>query len=304
MIVKEGGNATSKWGTVRANQRDIQTAVRKIASVLGVPDSEIQAGLLGSTEMTLLGYKDDSGDIDIALQADKFDMQQTHEKMVAAVDGEGVLMPGIKVASYAVPTSADKKVQVDLMFFDNSTYAKFMYHSDEGRESKYKGMVRNILMIAIVRHMMKPGDVVIKDDDGKVIAQAKYSLDIPRGIKRSYKIAPIGRSGERVKTLKAVEPNELAAELEKIDPNYKNITINTASELINDPNAVAEFVFGPGVAAKDVMTTEQALTLFQKTDRITPQQKSTIAMDVVTTLERAGVDYPPVLDKIASSTSA
>jgi hypothetical protein len=301
MILKEGGNATSKWGTTRATQRDVQVAVQKVATVLGIPTTEVQAGLLGSTEMTLLGYKDDSGDIDIALDTKKFDMRETHEKMAAAVDGEGVLSPGIKVGSYAVPTAEDKKVQVDLMFFDAPTWAKFMYHSDEGRNSSYKGMVRNIIMIAIVRHMIQPGDVVIKDDEGNVIARAKYTLDVTKGIRRSYKVAFVGRGGKRVKTLTSVDPESLKVEIEKIDPSYKNLEINTKEDLINDPDAVAQFIFGEGVSARDIQTAEQVLTTLEKTDKIPPQLKATIAHDAAVTLQRAGVKYPPLLDKIASS---
>lgn len=300
MFLLEGGRATEKWGTQRATQRDIQVVARFFASALNVPENEVMENLLGSTNMTMMGYAEDSGDVDIALNTSKHKMEATHKKILKRVNEEGVLSPRIRVGSYAVPVGNDKKVQADLMFFDNMKWAKFMYLNEQGRSSKYKGVVRNVLLVSMIRHMTKPGDIVIKDQYDNTVARAKYSLDINSGIKRTYKVIPTLEYGAKPATLQAVSAAEFQNQINAMGPQYAAATIDTRDSVIDDPDEAMQFVFGDDVTAADVVTPEQTLALLKKSSTIPDQLKSIIAKDAVLTLRKLDVKYPPGLDKLAT----
>lgn len=261
-FLAEGGNATSKYNTARANTSDISAALKFVSKTLNIPEKELENNLLGSTELTLLGKKKDSGDIDIALPLDKFDMADINKKMLSAVNGEGSLQSGTKVGSYAVPVN-DKKVQVDLMFVKDKDWAKFAFYSGHGRGSKYPGAVRNILLISTVINTIEPNkDFILKDEDGNVIARASRSFKLDTGVERLFKIAPINaKTGKHNKSLEKVTPEELEAFLQKLG---KNIKFSKDADIINSPDKVAALVFGQSVKAKDIMTAEDVIKHIKK----------------------------------------
>jgi hypothetical protein len=256
----EGGAATRSYETSRANQSDIAAAIKFVAKTLSVDEELLKSSLLGSTELTLLGKKKDSGDIDIALPKDDYDPHEVDEKMQAAVNGEGAYNAGTKVASYAVPVNG-KKVQVDLMFIKNIEWAKFIYHSSLGNGSKYPGAVRNIMMFTVLTQRAKEGeDVVVKDDDGNVIARASRSIKMDSGLERLFKIASKTKTGY-TKTLKKVEPDDVKNFLKSIG---KNVSFNDSVDTIDDPKEVVEFIFGKGTKPEDVKTAEGVIKLIKK----------------------------------------
>jgi hypothetical protein len=294
--ITEGGAATSSYNTMRATKTDITSALKNVARVLDIPLSTLKANLLGSTELTLLGKQVDSGDIDIAFKKSDSDMQQLDQKMMAAVEGRGKLSAGLGVGSYAVETTPGRYVQVDLMFVDNTDWAKFMYHSEFGAGSEYKGVIRNLILEAVCRHSQQQGDIIVKDADGNLIARGSMGIDSNKGMKRIFKIALVNkRTGLRNKSLTAVTPAELKAELVALDPKYGGSEIEYADKLIDDSSKVTEILFGEGVLPGDISSAEKLIAVIAKTSKISKAQKSVIARDAILTLERRSLPVPPTL---------
>lgn len=254
----EGGNATAKYGTSRANKKDIEDILRKVGISLKL---DLTERLLGSTNLTLAGKKKDSGDIDIAITSDdNVNMEEAHEKMMELANNEGSLNKGTNVGSYAIPIN-DKKVQVDLMFVNSGDWARFIYHSAEGDKSAYPGVVRNFLLMAAVRYTLEPGkDVIVKKDD-QVVARASRALKLDTGLERLFKMAN-QKNGKFGKGMNKVEPVQLQKQIDQLAG--KPVKFSHDAEIINDPNEVAQFLFGKGVTAKDLMTAEDVIKHIKK----------------------------------------
>lgn len=266
-IISESGKATEKWDTSRANKSDIDKALSLASDASGIPKDELKSNLLGSTELALLGKKKDAGDIDIAiLFTSDEDMMKLHNKMMDTFNNEGTIQKGLKVASYAVPVSKDKKVQLDFMFVPDTKWAKFNFFSSEGNKSKYKGAIRTYLLIIASRFKLKDGeDLTVFDDKGNLIARTSMAWKPSAGIERVFKIAPMKAKGEgRLKSMVNVSPEKLKSELVKIDPKYKNIKFSDKPEFINDPNKAAEHLFGKGTKASDLDSAEEIVALIKK----------------------------------------
>lgn len=297
-ILSESGKATEKWGTSRASKSDIEQALKSISKVIDVDFSVLKNQLLGATELALLGYKNDAGDVDIAIELKSPEyMDELHIKMMDAFNNEGMLQKGTKVGSYAIPVSDKKKIQVDLMFVPDVKWAKFHFSSEEGKSSKYKGAVRGQLLMAASRYTLKPGeDLVVLDDQGNAIARASRAWVPSEGVKRVFKIAPMNKKGTaRLKGLENVSPEELRKELIKIDPKYKDVKFSDKADIILDPDKAAEHIFGKGVKAKDVATTEQVINLIKKTFSKSDQEK--IFKDVAQSFKNDDIKLPPELTK-------
>jgi hypothetical protein len=164
----EGGAATKSYRTERATQVDVNRAVRIVSKTLGI---DVSGSLLGSSETTLQGKKESSGDIDIALSKSDMTPAEAHTRMMKLTGNKGSWNKGTNVGSYAVDVG-DKLVQVDLMYVSDKKWAKFIYHSSEGRGSNYPGIIRNLLLMAAMRHTHEKGkDFIVKQGD-EVIARA------------------------------------------------------------------------------------------------------------------------------------
>lgn len=258
----EGGGATSKYNTERANQADVKTALTFVSKTLGIPFDTLQSDLLGSTALTLMGKKKDSGDIDIAFSLEDSDVNEINEKMLKAVNGEGAYNAGTKVGSYAVPVNG-KKVQVDLMFVNNKDWARFMYHSSQGNGSKYSGAVRNILMFTALAHTQEKGkDFVLRDENGKPYARASKSITMDSGMKRLFKMSKFNeKTGKFNKSIDSVTPDELEAQLKKLG---KNVQFSKELEHTNDPKEIVQYIFGKNAKPEDVKTAEGVIALIKK----------------------------------------
>lgn len=261
-LLLEGGHATERFGVQRANKQDIEKAIGLVSKALGIDSSIIRDGLLGSTNLTLAGKKQDSGDIDIAMSSDDIDMDEANQKMLSLTNNEGALNKGTNIGSYAVDVGG-KKVQVDLMFVKSKQWAKFIYHSAHGDNSTYPGAVRNLILMAAVRFKQEAGkDVVIKKDD-QVIARASRALKLDTGLERLFKMAmKHKKTGKIGKNMQKVDPSELQQHVDQLVG--KPVKFSHDAEIVNDPDKVAAFIFGAGVKAKDLMTTEQVIEQVKK----------------------------------------
>lgn len=296
----EGGNATKRWNTARAAKADISEALQFVANALDVSTEYLETALLGSARTALMNLKSSAGDIDIAIPVSEFDPRQVHAKMIAAVNGEGTFNRGIGVGSYAVPVSTDKKVQVDLMFAPHREWALWMYHSAEGERSRYPGIVRNVLMAAIVSEslpkLMSTRDFQVFSDgknirvfdagSGNEIVRAAISLKPSTGLERLFKVAPVSsKTGARAKTMQPAMPKEVRQALTEL--GIENLEFDAKAFHLTDPERVARFIFGKAAKAQDFLTAESVLRWCY--ENLTDQQRQRVFDKARELLNRAGV---------------
>lgn len=261
-LLLEGGKATAEHGTVRATKSDIEAALKFVSKTTGLQVQQLKDHLLGSTAQTLAGLKKDSGDIDIAMIDDEH-RKDYEEKMTKAI-GIPPRKTGANVLSYAVPSTGDRRVQVDFMFVPDIEYAKFSYHSEPG--SKFKGAVRNLLIYSLVLNTPEVGkDVRIKDKDGNEVARASRSWQLDTGLKRVFKIAPLRKDGKgRTKSMVKATPEEVQAVAKEY--GYTG-TISKEEDNIISPSKIATMLLGSGGTEKDLKTSAENLISIIKKKR-------------------------------------
>jgi hypothetical protein len=248
--LKEGGFAASEWNVGRINKGDIPATIKYVSKISGIPVKELHP--LGS-----VGKKSTSGDIDLAVDINKYDMNDIHTKMMEELNDEGVMNKGTKIGSYAVPIQGHKgKVQVDLMYVNNVKWAQFAYFSSP--DSQYKGAIRTILLMAVAASLNEPGtDHFEFSEDGELIIRAGRTLDLATGLRRIFQHRPTKKKGGGyVKTMKSIPVDEFQKMFPEVEVQGDNV-------LIDDPEMVVQMLFGPGIKPADVDTAEEVLALIQ-----------------------------------------
>jgi len=148
------------------------------------------------------------GDIDIAINAKKYLNEGIEfNKISLSIDlilkesgFETTLLKGFDQVSVKIPINGDEKngfSQVDLMPTPDLKWAKFIYHSPNlaEDESKYKGAVRNALLMSLVS---EPSKDITKLFEGKIEEYNSLSIRFSTGlwnIKRSF----MGKKGQIIK---------------------------------------------------------------------------------------------------------
>lgn len=256
----EGGKATEKLGTVRANQQDIEAALNFVSKYTNIPIDTLKDRLLGSTRLTAMGAQKDSGDIDIAINNAEVDQDKVVDAMTFAT-GHKPHVTGGNVYSFAVPVKKHK-VQVDLMFVPDVAWAKFSHWASE--HSQHKSGVRNELLHSALKWSMEPGkDVRLKDENGNDIARASRAYKLDQGVERIFKIAPLRKDGKgaRVKAPVHATPEQVR---QTLDMEGHDAEFSSEADPIRDPEKFAKLLFGPKAAAKDLMSTERLITMIKK----------------------------------------
>ena len=286
----EGGAATATFNTVRATKDDIVRALDFVSKHTGIDRQKLEANLLGSTSHTLAGRKKDSGDIDIALEDGMFDRKVVVEKLKQATGMDKVHQTGGGTFSFAVPTGADRQVQVDLMFVPSEKWARFGFHS--ALDSQHKGAVRNLLLANLMKRLFEPGkDISIKDDEGNEVVRVRRVFKMDGGLERTFRVAPLRKDGKG-----RVAPRKGTAE--EADAILKQLgrkeTFSRDPDPILDPDKATEFMFGKGVKAKDALSAEQVIKLiFKRPDH------AEIFKDTIEDLEKAELSVPAEIKQFA-----
>lgn len=287
---KSSGKSTAHMGTTRASADDIKSALKFVAKHAGLDLDEVKSSLLGSTEKTLAGKQQDSGDIDIAVEEGSVNREEVIQKMLDATGTDEIHRAGAGVFSFAVPVPGGRKVQIDLMFVPSKKWAKFSFHS--APDSKYKGAVRSLLFVNMMKQIFEPGkDLEIKDpDDGEPVIRVRRSFKADVGLERLFKVRPMRKDGKgRTKNMGKATAAEVAAELkrmgldDKFDPNPDPIT---------DPDQAAKLMFGNGVRAEDVMSVEQIVNLIKKR-----KDAAVIFKNTMDDLKEQRLEVPPELER-------
>jgi hypothetical protein len=192
---------------------EIEPTLDKLEKILGI---DLKNNVLGS-----VGKKEFSGDIDIALDISNEDLPAFVEKLqnipeVLDLAKSSVIMTKVKIADYDPNKQVQGKprtgyVQVDFMPGDPG-WLKTYYHAPSEKDSKYKGVFRNLLLASIVARVNRK-DSEQKLPDGRAMQSERYMWSPTDGL---------------VKVLRTPEPNKKGDGYTKknnnkiIDGPYKN----------------------------------------------------------------------------------
>lgn len=222
---------------------------RNILPLLGL--NKYDAKAIGSFQKKPLTEK--YGDIDVALDAQKFIKEGLEfEEIATAINFileeaglETTLLKGFDQVSIKVPIAkTNEYAQVDLMPIINLEWGKFMYHSPniKENESKYKGAVRNALLMAIISESTKE---VNKLFEGQAEEYNSLAIRFPTGIwniKRSF----MGKRGKLV----------------------KKGTILESEFLTDNPQDVVDLAFGSGYGIGSLNSFETIWEMIHRKDFI------------------------------------
>jgi len=152
----EGGNVFKDGKgqpvTQRINQTDIKPTIAWLDQML--PDLNLMDNMLGST-----GLKPTSGDLDLAIDANKFSKEQLVAALTSWCRSQGlkpeewIKKSGISV-HFKTPITGRVDhgfVQTDFMFLNNVPFSKFILRPDVN--SKYQGALRNIMINSMAKSL-------------------------------------------------------------------------------------------------------------------------------------------------------
>jgi hypothetical protein len=245
---------------------EIEPTLDKLEKVLGI---DLKNNTLGS-----VGKKEFSGDIDIALEIKNEDIPDFVEKLknipeVLDLAKSSVIMTKVKIADYDPNKKVEGKprtgyVQVDFMPGDPS-WLKTFYHAPHEKDSKYKGVFRNILMSSIAAHLDRK-ESEQKISDGRPVQAERYMWSPTDGLIRVLRTPEPNKKGDgytKKNNNKIIDgpyknPNEIAKvlQLDSADDLYSYETLRKAM----DKNYPAELVnailkdFAENSVVKDIGT--------------------------------------------------
>jgi len=157
MNIFEGGNvfkdADGRALTQRINQADVKPTLAWLEEL--VPGLDLLNNTLGST-----GIKDTSGDLDIAVDANKVTKEQLQQQLEKWAISHGfkpqewVRKSGTAVHFKTPITGRPDRgyVQTDFMLMNNVPWSKFVLGAMPA-DSKFKGRERNVLMNSLAKSM-------------------------------------------------------------------------------------------------------------------------------------------------------
>lgn len=175
---------------------EIEPTLDNLEKVLGI---DLKNNTLGS-----VGKKEFSGDIDIALEIKPEDIPAFVEKLqgipeVLDLAKSSVIMTKVKIADYDLDKKPEGKprtgyVQVDFMPGDPG-WLKTYYHAPHEKDSKYKGVFRNILIASIAAHLDRK-DSKEKLPDGRAMKSERYMWSPADGLVRIIRTPEPNKKGD------------------------------------------------------------------------------------------------------------
>ena len=180
MMLNEGG---SMPGVGPIHIDEINPTLDALERVLNI---DLKNNVLGS-----VGKKEFSGDIDVAIQVDPDKIPELERRLertpeIMDIAKTSVIMTKVKIVDYDPDKQTTKPrtgfVQVDFMPGDPG-WMKTYYHSPSEKESKYKGVFRNI-MIATICAVYNRRDSEQKIDDGRPVESERWMWSPSDGLVR------------------------------------------------------------------------------------------------------------------------
>ena len=282
-LILEGGAAVDGRRILQSEVPSIIDKVDEILSGLGLVRGE-DWDVIGSAGKKKEG--DTSGDIDICIRRDRM------KEVLGSGDGRldvyndlGKYLAGLgydrqKVSfdqvSFGMPINGDDDVvQVDFELSRSLEWSRFAKYSPDYRkdESKYKGHVRNILMMCIVKYCFKKTikRVTLDDDtvvDGEIEA---YVIRLADGLYKTRKNW-FAKNG--------------------VNMNKTENLMHEYDELIADtPQGFIDLIFNDG-KIEDFISFETLFDAFMSDRFKFPENRERILVGVVMSLDSQGIEIP------------
>ena len=284
-LILEGGAAVNGRRILQSEVPAIIDKVDEILSGLGLVRGE-DWDVVGSAGKKKA--EDTSGDIDICIKKDKM------KEVLGSGDGrmdvfndlgnhlEGLgydryaVQPGFSQVSFGMPINdADDVVQVDFMLVRNLEWSKFTQSSPDYTkdESKYKGHVRNVLMMCIVKYCFKRTTKKVTLDDDTVVdgETENFVIRLTDGLYKTRKNW-FGKKGDSM-----VKTANLMHEYD---------------ELITDtPQGLIDLLFNDGTI-EDFLSFETLFDAFMSDRFKFPENRERILVGYVMSLDGQKIDIP------------
>ena len=174
---------------------EIKPTLATMEKHLGI---DLQNNVLGS-----VGKKEFSGDIDVAIQVDADKIPELVKKIEACplvldIAKSSVIMTKVKIEGYDESKQTTKPrtgyVQIDFMPGDPE-WMKTYYHSPSDKESKYKGVFRNLMIATIAAfHDSRASEETI--DDGRPVEIERWIWSPSDGLVRVKRVPAQRKDGK------------------------------------------------------------------------------------------------------------
>ena len=281
-LILEGGAAVNGR---RILQSEVPTIIDKVDEILS------GLGLVKGEDWDLVGSagkkkaEDTSGDIDICIKKDRIEEVLTgigdvYNNLANHLESLGydkyIIQKGFSQVSFGMPINdVDDLVQVDFILVRNLEWSKFTQSSPDYTkdESKYKGHVRNVLMMCIVKYCFKKTTkrVTLEDDtvvDGET---ENFVIRLTDGLYKTRK----HNFGKNFDTI--VKTRTLMHEYD---------------ELITDtPQGLIDLLFNDGTL-DDFLSFETLFDAFMSDRFKFPENRERILVGYVMSLDGQGIDIP------------
>lgn len=262
MAVLSEGGAMPGVGAIHIDE--IEPTLDSLEKVLGI---DLKNNTLGS-----VGKKEFSGDIDVALDIKTEDLPEFMKKLegipeVLDIAKSSVIMTKVKINDYDPNKKVEGKlrtgyVQVDFMPGDPG-WMKTFYHAPYEKDSKYKGVFRNILVSSIAAHLDRK-DSEQKISDGRSVQSERYMWSPTDGLVRIVRTPEPNKKGDgytKKNNNKIIagpykDPNEIAKvlKLDSADDLYSYETLRKAMDKNYSPELINVILkdFADNSVIKDV----------------------------------------------------
>lgn len=284
-FISEGGHAVSNVEPI--DQENVPATLKNIYSDLSQLFSigEEDTRLLGSTGKKKPGEQ--SGDIDVAVDVHAIAKQtginsvdelidhiyeklQTKYSDVNRLHGMGIISVSYPIEN-TDGSQPNSYVQVDFMLTENPEWTSFAYFSPSSYESKYKGVHRTELLVAIAASVNEQVTSEIEDELGEKQAAEweRYIFNRDKGLFRAKK-SRVGKSGKLIKTQKNV---------------YKNL-------LTQNPSEVVKILLGEDFSIEDTNSFESLWNAINSSKFKYKNKKNRIIEEYKLRLDSSGIFYP------------
>ena len=284
-LILEGGAAVNGRRILQSEVPSIIEKVDEILSGLGLVRGE-DWDMVGSAGKKKA--EDTSGDIDICIKKDRMKevlgsgdgRMDVYNDLGNYLEGLGydryIVQQGFSQVSFGMPINdADDIIQVDFMLVRNLEWSKFTQASPDYTkdESKYKGHVRNVLMMCIVKYCFKRTTKrVTLDDDSVVDGETEnFVIRLTDGLYKTRKNW-FGKKGDSM-----VKTANLMHEYD---------------ELITDtPQGLIDLLFNDG-SIEDFLSFETLYDAFMSDRFKFPENRERILVGYVMSLDGQKIDVP------------
>jgi len=276
--LNEGGGAIPSSRPITWDEaQKLYAWVRKnIPPKFGIEEGDLE--VIGS-----YGKKEEGqthGDLDIAVSAEAImtrnglgasNVLDFVDDALVSMGIETKKMTGFKQVSAGIPIPGTSDIaQVDFMLSPNLDWSRFVYHSPDFRsgESKYKGVYRNALLMAIITESSK--EILKRTAEGDVEELETNVIRYPEGIWRARK-SFMGKKG-------LVKTGQLLRDFDKF------VTLN--------PQEVTELAVGKGYTPESISTFERLWHIITRENFIHSENLDDILQKFAINLKSIGIPYP------------